>query len=462
MLAGNNKYEIDMCSGPIFRKLLRFALPLMASTVLQLLFNAADIVVVGRFAGDNSLAAVGSTSSLVALFTNLFLGLSVGANVIVARYYGANDKKSLSETIHTSMLISLISGIVLTVLGELLARVMLELMKADKDVIDLAAVYLRVYFIGMTATMVYNFASAILRAAGDTKRPLYYLFVAGIVNVILNLFFVIVLNMDVAGVALATTISQCISAALVVRCLIKGSGMIHFEPKKMRIYKDKLIEIIRVGLPAGIQGTVFSISNVVIQSSVNSFGAVVIAGNSAGNNIEHFMYAAINAFAQGAVSFTSQNYGAGEKKRINKILVTALGCVIVTGTVLGVLTIIFSKPLVSIYTSNPEVIKAGRDRLAITMALYATCGMMDVMAGTNRGLGYSIVPMAISMIGACGIRLLWIWTLFAQPQFHTQEMLFMIYPVSWVATFLAHLVCFFIIKPKADKKMDERKKMLQN
>ena len=324
------KYEIDMCSGSVFKKMLLFAIPLMCSSILQLLFNAADIVVVGRFAGDNALAAVGSNSSLINLLTNVFVGLSIGTNVLTAQYYGGKKEKDLKETVHTSILLSICSGVILTVIGIVGAKPLLELMQAPEEVLSLAVIYLRIYFLGMTSTMVYNFGSAILRAVGDTQRPLYYLLGAGIINVILNLIFVIVCHMGVAGVAAATAISQTISAILVVRCLIKEQGGIHLELKELKINGEKFARIVRIGLPAGFQGMVFSLSNVVIQSAVNSFGAVAVAGNSAAANIEGFVYMAMNAFYQAAISFTSQNYGAKEYKRIYKILFAGELYVIIT------------------------------------------------------------------------------------------------------------------------------------
>ena len=323
------KYEIDMVNGPILHKMLLFTIPLMCSSILQLLFNAADIVVVGRFAGDNSLAAVGSNSSLINLMTNVFMGLSVGGNVLAARDFGAGSEEELSKTVHTAMLLSILSGIILTVAGVIFAPQLLIIMNTPENILPLAALYLRIYFIGMTAMMLYNFGSALLRSIGDTKRPLYYLMTAGIINVVLNLIFVVKLQMDVAGVALATVISQCISALLVVRCMMKEQGGIRLVPNKLRIHKDKFRQIVRVGLPAGFQGMVFSLSNVVIQSSVNIFGEIVVAGNSAAMNLEGFVYVAMNAFHQAAISFTSQNMGAGKRERIGRILLIAEGCVIV-------------------------------------------------------------------------------------------------------------------------------------
>lgn len=440
------KYEMDMCSGSIWKKMLLFTLPLMCSSVLQLLFNAADIIVVGKFAGDNSLAAVGSTTSLINLLTNFFMGLSIGANVLVARYYGAKQEKNVSETVHTAMLLSVISGILITLIGCLGARKILTLMQTPDAVLDLAVVYLRIYFLGMTATMIYNFGSAILRAAGDTKRPLYYLFGAGCVNVVLNLFFVIVLDMDVAGVATATTISQCISAVCIVRCMVKETGSIRLNLRKLHINKSVFAKILQIGLPASFQGILFSFSNVIIQSSVNSFGEITVAGNSAAANIEGFVYVAMNAFHQAAISFTGQNLGAGKYERINRILYTAEGCVLIVGVLLGNLAVFFGKPLLSMYTSSSAVMEAGMKRLNVIARTYALCGMMDTIVGSLRGLGYAVMPMIVSLIGACGLRLVWIFTFFRMDMFHTVTSLYATYPVSWLITFLAHVVCFVFIR----------------
>lgn len=445
------KYQMDMCSGSIFRKMLLFALPLMCSSILQLLFNAADIVVVGRFAGDNALAAVGSTSSLINLLTNLFVGLSIGTNVLTAQYFGAKKEQELKETVHTSMLLSVYSGIILTVIGVIAATQILQWMQAPAEVLELAVLYLRIYFLGMTATMVYNFGSAILRAVGDTKRPLYYLLSAGIVNVILNLIFVIIFEMGVAGVALATVISQIISAALVVRCLMQETSGIQLILTELRIYRDKFLRIVRIGLPAGFQGMVFSLSNVVIQSAINSFGAVVVAGNSAASNIEGFVYMAMNAFYQAAISFTSQNYGAKQLKRINKILIAGELYVVATGLLLGNLVVIFGENLLGIYSTTPEVLEAGMIRLTIIGTTYALCGIMDVLVGVLRGIGYAVMPMVVSLIGACGLRLLWIATIFQIPEFHTPQVIYVSYPITWIVTFSVHFICFLWARHKLAK-----------
>ena len=445
------KYEMDMCTGSVFGKMLLFALPLMCSSILQLLFNAADIVVVGRFAGDNALAAVGSNTALINLLTNLFVGLSIGTNVMVARFYGGKKEQDLKETVHTSMLLSVYSGILLTVVGIAAARGLLELMQSPIEVLDLAALYLRIYFLGMTSTMIYNFGSAILRAVGDTKRPLYYLLLAGVINVILNLLFVVVFKMGVAGVGAATAISQTISAILVVRCLINEQGGIHLDLKELRIVKDKFLRILQIGLPAGFQGVVFSLSNVVIQSAVNSFGAVVVAGNSAASNIEGFVYMAMNAFYQATISFTSQNFGARDYKRISKILWAGELYVIATGLILGNLAVFFGDSFLGIYSTSEEVIAAGMVRLKIIGTTYALCGIMDVLVGALRGIGYSVLPMIVSLIGACGLRLLWLATVFRIPDYHSQETIYLSYPITWTITLTVHFICFIILFHKIKK-----------
>lgn len=447
------KFEMDMCSGSVFKKMLFFAVPLMCSSVLQLLFNAADIVVVGRFAGDNALAAVGSNGSLINLLTNVFMGLSIGANVLTAQFYGAKKEKDLKETVHTAMLLSIFSGIFLTILGIVAAKQLLIWMQAPAEVLELAVIYLRIYFLGMTAMMIYNFGSAILRAIGDTKRPLYYLTVAGIVNVILNLIFVIIFSLGVAGVAIATVISQIISAFLVIRCLMHEQGGIRLELNQLHIHKDKFMKILQIGLPAGFQGVVFSLSNVVIQSSINSFGAIVVAGNSAAINIEGFVYVAMNAFHQATISFTSQNYGAKQYKRINKILFAGVLYAMVTGLILGNLAVIFGNSLLGIYSSSPEVIQAGMKRLQIIGTTYALCGMMDVFVGALRGIGYSVMPMIVSLIGACGLRLLWIATVFQIPQYHTQTAIYVSYPITWTITLSVHAICYIWARTRMKKLM---------
>lgn len=446
MATESGKYEIDMCSGSIMKKMILFAFPLMCSSMLQLLFNAADIIVVGNCGGHNSLAAVGSTTSVINLLTNLFVGLSVGATVLVSHFYGAKQKEDLKTTVHTVVALSIASGLIMSVIGIVCTKQILIWMKTPTEVLGLAVIYLRIYFAGMLANMVYNFGAAILRAVGDTKRPLYYLAFSGVVNVLLNLLFVVKFNMDVAGVALATVISQCISATLVIRCLLKDKGDIHLDFKCLKIHGGTFLKILQVGLPAGFQGILFSLANVVIQSSVNTFGEIVVAGSAAASNIEGFVYMAMNALHQAAISFTSQNVGAGKHERINKILLTAQFYVIVVGLVMGLTVVAFGEPLLSLYNKDPEVIAAGMVRLKIIVTLYFLCGMMDVMVGSLRGLGYAIMPMIVSLIGACLLRIVWLAVFFPMEQFHSIEMIYITYPVSWIITFFAHVVCFLIVR----------------
>ena len=463
MLFGNKNgsYKIDMCSGPIVSRLLLFTGPLVLSSVLQLLFNAADVVVVGKFAGDNSLAAVGSVGPLINLMVALFMGLSIGSNVLASRYYGSGNDSQLSKTVHTSMLVSIIGGVILAFAGVIFSRQILIWMQSPAETLPLATVYLKLYFLGMPAYMVYNFGSALLRAVGDTRRPMYYLTFAGVINVILNLFFVITLRMDVAGVALATVISQVISAALVTRCLFMESGALKLELKKLAIDGYILARIIRIGLPASFQGMLFSLSNVIIQSSVNSFGATVVAGNSAAQNIEGFVYVSMNAFYQACISFISANVGARRYDRINKILIRAEACVIVTGILLGGSAYLFSYTLIGIYTDSYAVMQAGAIRMAYVSLPYFLCGMMDVMVGGLRGLGYAVTPMIVSLIGACGLRLLIIFTVFQLPQFHKTSFLYSTYPISWTVTFLAHVICYIIVKRKFDRAHGDQRPALE-
>ncbi|MBP0982035.1 MAG: MATE family efflux transporter [Oscillospiraceae bacterium] len=444
-------YKMDMCNGPILSKMLIFAIPLMFSSILQLLFNAADIIVVSRFAGDNSMAAVGSTSSLINLLVNLFVGLSVGANVLAARYFAAEQEDDLSQTVHTAIMISLVGGIVLAIGGSLGAHKILEWMESPPEVIDLASLYLRIFFLGMPANLIYNFGSALLRAIGDTKRPLYYLSFAGVVNVVLNLLFVIKFHMDVAGVAVATVVSQAISAVLIIRCLMRETGGIQFCFSKFRATPSKVMQISMIGLPAGFQGIIFSLSNVVIQSSINSFGNIVVSGSSAAANIEGFVYVAMNALYQATLSFCGQNSVTRNYARIKRITVIGVCCVLVVGLLLGGLATIFGRQLVDIYTDNPDVITEGFIRLSIIASTYAICGMMDVMCGAMRGIGYAVMPMIVSLAGVCGFRLMWLATIFTLPQFHTPAMIYISYPISWTATFLIHVGCFIFAMKKLER-----------
>lgn len=442
-------YHIDMVNGPLAGKLLLFALPLMLSSLLQLLFNAADVVVVGRCAGKEALAAVGSTSSLINLLVNLFVGFSVGTNVVVARDLGAGREEDVSRSVHTAITLSLLSGLFLALVGVGLARQLLVWTSSADDVIDLATIYLRIYFCGMPVNMLYNFGAAILRAQGDTRRPLYFLAIAGMTNVVLNLFFVIVLHLSVAGVALATIISQAISATLVLLCLMGDQGALHLDVKKLGMDKRTTLRILQVGLPAGFQGLVFSISNVVIQSSINSFDSTaIIAGAAASANIEGFVYVSMNAFYQTCLTFVSQNYGAGKCRRVDRTLALCLGYVTATGLLLGGLAVYFGHSLASIYAPGEEaVIAQAMERLKYVCSLYFLCGIMDTMVGVLRGLGYSVVPMVVSMAGACGTRLLWIATVFRVHR--TPAVLYISYPVSWLITACVHIAFFFFIRKHA-------------
>ena len=440
-------YEIDMCNGPLLSKILVFSVPLMLSGILQLLFNAADIIVVGRFSGSEALAAVGSTSSLINLIINLFIGVSVGTNVVLARYYGARDAEGVSKTVHTAMLTAIGGGVLLIFVGLFLARPLLELTGTPDDVIDQATLYMRIYFVGMPAFMVYNFGAAILRAIGDTKRPLYFLFLSGVINVIFNLIFVIVFHMGVAGVALATIISQAISAVLILLCLMAMDGPCHLNIKEMKMHGECLKEMLKIGLPAGLQGMIFNISNVLIQSSVNSFGSLVMAGNTAASNIEGFVYTAMNAVYQTSLSFTGQNMGAKQFKRVDKILVQCLLVVSVVGLVLGNGAYLLGDKLLGIYSSDPQVIQYGLLRMSIISCTYFLCGVMDVFVGSIRGLGYSIMPMLVSLTGACLFRVIWIFTIFQWER--TLFCLYISYPISWILTAAIHAICYLAVRKKA-------------
>lgn len=439
-----------MLNGNIFYKMLLFTIPLIASSVLQLLFNAADIVVVSNYAEESSLAAVGSTGSLINLLTNLFIGLSVGVNVLVARYIGSKSYDELKETVQTTLSISVIIGFLSGIFGVLVCPTILRIMHLEGQIWRLASLYLQIYFLGMPAVMIYNFGSAILRAVGDTRRPLIYMIFAGIINVILNLFFVIEFKLGVAGVGIATIVSQYISAALIVLCLIKEKSYIHYDIKVFRINRKVLFNILRIGLPAGLQGTLFSLSNVFIQSSVNTFGDIVIAGNSAAINLEGFVYVAMNAFYQATLSFVGQNVGAGKKYRIGQIVLIGLLLVTSTGLLLGNSVVLFKEPLLSIYKKNPDVIAAGSIRVQWICSIYFLCGIMDVMVGALRGLGYSTMPAIVSLLGACVFRLIWLATVFQIDAFHSVGTIYASYPISWILTFSVHLICYIIIKRKYD------------
>ncbi len=434
--------KLDMTHGPILGKLIIFTIPIIASGVLQLLFNAADVIVVGRFAGEESLAAVGSTSALINLMTNLFIGMSVGANVCAAQSYGALDEESVGRCVHTSVAFSGICGIVLVFVGLFGAGPMLTLMGSPENVIGLAQLYVQIYFVAMPAIMLYNFLSGILRAAGDTKHPLIYLSVAGVINVILNLLLVIVFDLGVAGVAIATVVSNYVSCALLLIFFIRQTSALHLDLTQIKIHGKTLSRIIRIGLPAGIQGTVFSLSNVVIQSAINSFGSAVVAGSSAASSIEGFVYISMNSVSQSCVTFVGQNYGASNPKRVRLVVWQCLAFATILGIVLGQAACYFGVPLLSIYTDSAPAIEAGLIRMKWVCGTYFLCGIMDSLTGALRGIGKSTLPMIFSLLGACLSRLIWIATYF---QYHpTQDVLFFSYPGSWFLTVCAHSICLLI------------------
>ena len=433
-----------MCNGTIMDKLISFALPLMLSGILQLMFNAVDIIVVGRFSGSEALAAVGSTTALINIFVNLFIGISLGANVLAARFYAAGRHKEMSKTVHTAILFALISGIVMAFVGVVMAKGALELMGTPDDVINLSSLYMRIYFLGMPFFMLYNYGAAILRAVGDTKRPLFFLIISGVTNALLNMFLVIEFHMGVAGVAIATVVSQMISCVLVLSCLYKTDASYKLSFSKLAIEKEYLLQIFQVGVPAGIQSVVINFSNALLQSSVNSFGSIAMAGYTAANNILGFLYVSINSVSQACMSFTSQNYGVGKYKRMDRILIDCLILSVSIALVIGCGAYFFGNQILQIYTEEPEVIRCGVEILSITTVPYFLCGIMDLFPGALRGMGYSTVPMILSIIGTVGTRILWIFVFF--PQHRSLYFLFISYPGSWAATIVMQVICFFLVR----------------
>jgi len=424
-----NRYEIDMCNGTVLDKLISFSIPLMLSGILQLLFNAVDIIVVGRFTGSQALAAVGSTTALINVFTNLFIGVSLGANVLAARFYASGQEKKMSETVHTAITFALTSGVVMVFVGLFFSRTALELMDTPADVIEQSALYMRIYFAGMPFFMLYNYGAAILRAVGDTKRPLFFLMIAGVTNALLNMFLVIVLHLGVAGVAIATVIAQMISCMLVLRCLYRSDSSYQFRFSRMGLKWIYLKQIFQVGIPAGIQSTVINFSNVLLQSSVNSFGSVAMAGYTAANNIFGFLFASVNSITQACMSFTSQNYSVGKWKRMDKILM--------------------GPQLLRVYTSDAAVIQCGMEILLYTTVTYFMCGLMDLFPGALRGMGFSAVPMLLSVIGTVGTRIVWIFWVF--PKHRSLDVLFISYPASWFLTIVLQVICYCFVRRKLKK-----------
>ncbi|MBQ8497836.1 MAG: MATE family efflux transporter [Clostridia bacterium] len=452
-------YEIDMLNGPLLSKIIRFSVVLTMTNVLQLLYSAADLIVIGRFSGsETAVAAVGATNALVSLIVNFFIGLSVGVSVLVARGYGTGNRKSVEQVVHTSMTVALICGLIVMTVGLCFSKTFLVWMGTSEAILDQSTLYLMIYFIGAPFNTIYNFGASILRSTGDTKRPFYFLSLAGLVNVVLNLIFVCIFHMDVAGVAIATVVSQMLSAVLILICLMKQDGMCRFEIRKMRIHGEVLGEILRIGLPASIQNTLFSISAVMVQSSVNFFDVTYAApgtapytsGSSAANNIEGFVYTSLNSFQHAAMSFTGQNYAAGKYNRTRKILHCCIFSSLIVALVLGGAAILFGKQLLSIYVpGDAEAIAYGYQRLVVLCSTYALCGFMEVLVGQLRGLGRSMVPMLISVIGICGLRVFWISVVFAMT--HDWIILFLSYPVSWIITIAAQFISYYLIQRKLPK-----------
>lgn len=449
-----SKRNIDMLNGPLFKNVIAYTIPIILTGLLQLLFNAADLVIVGRYCGSISVAAVGATTSITNLIVNLFIGLSVGAGVVVAQAIGAGNHKKTHRAIHTAIPTALVGGVVLTFVGVGFSKTFLQWMDTPENVLDLSALYMKIYFGGIIFMMIYNFCASILRAAGDTKSPLIFLTIAGILNVGLNVVFVTVFDLNVAGVALATTISQGVSATLVVITLVKRTDACKLYFSKLKFYKDEFFEIIKIGLPAGIQGSLFSISNVIIQSSINSFGSVVMSGNAAALNIEGFMFVCLNAFHQTTLNFTGQNMGANQYKRAKKIFIINMFCVFTVGLIISICVYLAGPHLLKIYLpDSADAVTVGQLRLKCLCLSYCLLGMMDVSGGGLRGMGVSFIPMLISVLGVCGVRIGWIYTIFQIPEFHTPETIYLSYTVSWGITFIAQTIAYFITYSKRKRKL---------
>ncbi len=450
------KRNIDMTNGPLFRNIISYTIPIIFTGLLQLLFNAADLVIVGQFCGSISVAAVGATGSITNLIVNLFMGLSVGTGVAVAQALGASDGKKAHRAVHTAIPTALVGGVLLTIIGVTFSETFLKWMSTPENVLPLSALYMKIYFAGIIFMLVYNFCASILRATGDTKSPLIFLTIAGVINVVLNVIFVTVFHLNVAGVALATTISQGVSAVLVVIALVKREDACRLQLSKLKFYKDELLQIIRIGLPAGIQSSLFSISNVIIQSSINSFGEIVMSGNAAALNIEGFMFVALNAFHQTTLNFTGQNIGARNYRRAKNVFLVSLGCVFVIGIIVSTGVYLSGEHLLKIYLpDSAEAIECGLLRLKCLALSYCLLGMMDVSGGGLRGMGISLAPMIISVLGVCGIRIGWIYTVFQIPEYHTLEYLYLSYTISWGITFVAQTIVYFIIYEKRKKKKQD-------
>lgn len=438
--------QIDMLNGSLVDKIILFALPLAATSILQQLFNAADVAVVGKFAGSDALAAVGANGAVINLLVNLFVGLSVGANVVIATYIGKGDENSIKKAVHTSVIVALISGVCLALIGLIFARVILTTISTPPNILDLAVRYLRIYFSGMPFIMLYNFASSIFRSKGETKKPLIALAISGVINVLLNLFFVVVLKMNVEGVAIATVVSNAISSSILIYWLVKEKGVFHLEVKQLKLNLKIVKNMAKIGVPAGVQGMVFSFSNVIIQSALNKLGSIAVAGSAAALNYEYFSFFILSSFSQAAVTFISQNYGADKKDRCRKVvkycwILGAVSTAIVSG-----MFICFSHPLVKIFTSDIMVAKLAILRMKYVLSFYLVNMTIEVLSGCMRGLGYSFVPASVCVIGICGIRILWIFTAFKK--IATFEGLMMVYPISWIITVVAIIISYFFVKRK--------------
>ncbi len=447
-------HTVDMVNGPVFKSVVAFVIPLILGNFLQLLYNAADIIVVSRFAGSTAMASVGATGSLCSLIISLFIGLTAGASVVVSRCYGAHDEKGIHRAVHTSIALGIVAGFMAMGIGILLSGYVLRLMGTPEgEVLNGSILYMRIYFAGMPATLVYNFGASIMRAVGDTRRPLYILALSGVVNVVLNLVFVICFHMSVAGVAIATSVSNYISAIAVIVILVRAEGDHKLILKKLRFYKNEFVSIVKIGLPAGVQSSLFAVANTLIQASVNSFGTAAIAGAAASGNIEGFVYTAMNAFYQASITGVSQNYGAKNEKGLRKTVKVCAASVAVVGFSLGLATVIFARPLLGIYiVDSQEAIDFGVIRMLFVGLPYFLCGIMEVQAGQLRGLGYSVTAMVNSLVGACGFRILWI--MFVLPLNHIPEVLFLCWPISWVLVIIMHFVCYKAVKKKALARMN--------
>lgn len=455
MTAEKTKKEVDLTTRPLFGKILKFSLPLIMTGLLQLLYNATDIIVVGQYAGETAMAAVGSTGALVNLVTNLFIGLSIGALAAMSRWVGARNEERADNVVHTAVTVSVIGGFAVGIFGFFMSKLLLQAMDSPENVLPQSALYLKIYFCGMPFNLLYNFGGSILRACGDTRRPLIFLVVSGAANVVLDIVAVAVMKMGVAGAAIATVTAQVVSCVLVTACLMRKKGYGHFSIKRMKLEGNALKDIVRIGLPAGIQSTIFSLSNVIIQSSINSFGEIAMAGNAAAANLEGFVYVSMNSVAQSCLTFTGQNYGAEKPENMSLALWQSLGLVTAVGLVLGLAAYFAGGVLLKVYNANPDVIAFGLERLSIIGTTYFLCGIMETLVGSLRGMGHSILPMGVSIAGVVGVRLVWIYTIFAFR--HSLLMLYISYPVSWIFTSAVHFVSLMIVKRKVFRELRSRR-----